>query len=334
MKKKLLLTLALSLTVTLAACGMTPEEIDTVLTNIETTYQSGAYDEAKTAVEELDKSYDKMSEEQKSKYDNLSSSVEYAVTSISAINEGLEKAQSYYDQKMYYEASAELGNLTSAYTLPPAEQAKYDEKKSAVDAAIAQWKITETLNNVEATLNGGDYNAASDALSAIDTSSLTEEQSQKYQSLQSGIATKKAEAEAAAKAKAAVYDVDVLSQRLGTRQVYLYEEGGPLYGKYEQCEKVNTDSEYGVKYGDLTVLGSRALDGDIVQFSTTNPKTFRKNGVSLDKSYNELVTILGEPELGGPEQGIYWYTFVCDGYSLSFKFNDPAEAPYEVIVHY
>ena len=131
-----------------------------------------------------------------------------------------------------------------------------------------------------------------------------------------------------------LYDVDELAQRLGTRQVYLYEEGGLLYGKYEQCEKVNTDSEYGVKYGDLTVLGSRALDGDIVQFSTTNPKTFRKNGVSLDKSYNELVTILGEPELGGPEQGIYWYTFVCDGYSLSFKFNDPAEAPYEVIVHY
>lgn len=132
-----------------------------------------------------------------------------------------------------------------------------------------------------------------------------------------------------------VYDVDELALRLGTRQVYLYEEGAPLYGKYDQCEQVEADSDkYGVKYGDLTVLGSRALDGDIVQISSTNPKTFQKNGISLDKRYEELVAILGEPELGGPEQGIYWWTFVCDGYSLSVKSNDPAEAPYEVIVHF
>lgn len=134
--------------------------------------------------------------------------------------------------------------------------------------------------------------------------------------------------------KAPAYDVDELALRLGTRQGSLYEEGAPLYGKYEQCESISTDSEYGVKYGDLTVLGSRALDGDIVQFSTTNPKTFQKNGISLDKSYEELVAILGAPELGGPEQGIYWWTFVCDGYSLSVKSNDPTEAPYEIIIHY
>lgn len=97
---------------------------------------------------------------------------------------------------------------------------------------------------------------------------------------------------------------------------------------------ISTDSEYGVKYGDLTVLGSRALDGDIVQFSTTNPKTFQKNGISLDKNEAELTAIFGEAEFGGQEQGLYYLTFLCDGYSLSVKSNDPTEAPYEIIVHY
>lgn len=132
-----------------------------------------------------------------------------------------------------------------------------------------------------------------------------------------------------------VYDVDELALRLGTRQTYLYEEGAPLYGKYDQCEQVEAPNDrYGVKYGDLTILGSRALDGDIVQISTTNPKTFQKNGISLDKSETDLTAIFGEAEFGGQEQGIYYLTFLCDGYSLSVKFNDPAQAPYEIIIHY
>ena len=134
-------------------------------------------------------------------------------------------------------------------------------------------------------------------------------------------------------ANASVYDVDELGNLLDTRPVYLYNEGGLLYGKYEQCENIKADGTYGVKYDDLTILSSEASDG-IVQISTTNPKTFQKNGISLDKSYEEFVAILGVPELGGPEQGIYWWTFVCDGYSLSIKSNDPAEAPYEIIIHF
>lgn len=132
---------------------------------------------------------------------------------------------------------------------------------------------------------------------------------------------------------APVYDVDELGNLLDTRSVYLYNEGGLLYGKYEQCENITADGQYGVKYGDLTILSSSASEG-IIQISTTNPKTFQKNGISLDKRYEELVAILGEPELGGPEQGIYWWTFVYDGYSLSVKSNDPSEAPYEIIIHY
>ena len=130
-----------------------------------------------------------------------------------------------------------------------------------------------------------------------------------------------------------VYDVDKLCDLLDTRPVDLYNESGLLYGKYEQCEEIKADGEYGVKYGDLTILSSEASDG-IVQISTTNPKTFQKNGISLDKSYEELVAILGVPEFGGSEQGIYWWTFMCDGYSLSVRTNDPAQAPYEVIIHY
>lgn len=132
---------------------------------------------------------------------------------------------------------------------------------------------------------------------------------------------------------APVYDVDELGNLLDTRSVDLYNEGSLLYGKYEQCESINTDGEYGVRYGDLTILSSEASEG-IVQISTTNPKTFQKNGISLDKSYEELVAVLGVPEFGGPEQGYYWWTFIFDGYSLSVKSNDPAKAPYEIIIHY
>lgn len=132
---------------------------------------------------------------------------------------------------------------------------------------------------------------------------------------------------------APVYDVDELGNLLDTRSVDLYNEGSLLYGKYEQCESINTDGEYGVRYGDLTILSSEASEG-IVQISTTNPKTFQKNGLSLDKSETELTAIFGEAEFGGQEQGGYYLTFLCNGYSLSAKFNDPAKAPYEIILHY
>lgn len=130
-----------------------------------------------------------------------------------------------------------------------------------------------------------------------------------------------------------VYDVDKLGNLLDTRSVYLYNEGGLLYGKYDQCENINTDGEYGVKYGDLTILSSKASEG-IVQFSTTNPKTFQKNGISLDKNKKELIALLGEPAVGGEDQGLYCLAFLCDRYTLSVKFNDTAKAPCEIIIRY
>lgn len=202
MKKQCLILVAVFMAFMLTACGMSAEEISTYMTSLENSYQTGAYEQALSEIKKLDKSTKNMTEEQKTKFDELKSSVEYAVTSSAAINEGLNNAQSQIDQKMYYEASQELEKLTAAYTIPPAEQKKFDEKKTAVDNGIKAVKAAEALQNVENILNGGDYNTASDELVKIDTSVLSEEKQQKYQALQNKIAIAKAEAEAAAKAKA------------------------------------------------------------------------------------------------------------------------------------
>ncbi len=130
-----------------------------------------------------------------------------------------------------------------------------------------------------------------------------------------------------------VYDVDELGSLLDTRSVYLYDEGGLLYGKYEQCENLNGDGKFGISCGDLIIWSSEDSES-IVEILTTNPKTFQKNGITLNKNEEELIALLGVAEFDGMNQGIYYMTFLCDGYSLSFKFNDPAEAPYEIIVHF
>lgn len=202
MKKKLLIILALSSVLALTACGMSSEEIATYMTSLESSYQNGTYEQAQSEIKKLDKSTKNMTEEQKTKFDELKSSVEYAVTSLPAINEGLNNAQSNLDKKMYYEASQELDKLTATYTMPPAEQKKFDEKKTAADNGIKSVKATEALQKVETVLGSGDYNAASTELGNVDTSALSEEQKQKYQSLQTQIAEAKAKAEAEAKAKA------------------------------------------------------------------------------------------------------------------------------------
>ena len=202
MKKYYLILVAVLTTFMLTACGMSSEEISTYMTSLENSYQTGAYEQALSEIKKLDKSTQNMTEEQKTKFDELKSSVEYAVTSSAAINEGLNNAQSQIDQKMYYEANQELDKIIATYTMPPAEQKKFDEKKAAVDNGIKRVKANEAMEKAEATLNSGDYEGASNELGNVDTSALSEEQQQKYQALQNKIATAKAEAEAAAKAKA------------------------------------------------------------------------------------------------------------------------------------
>lgn len=201
--KKLYLTLsAVCAAFILTACGMSTEEIATYMTSLEASYQNGVYDQAQSEIEALDKAYDKMTDEQKTKFDELRSSVEYAVSSSAAINDGLTNAQSLLDQNMYFEAEQELQDLTAAYTMPPAEQKKLDEKRAAADSGIKAWNATSIMQEAQQLLNNGDYNAASEKLAELDISSLSQEQQTEYQSLQASISDAKAAA-AEAQAKAA-----------------------------------------------------------------------------------------------------------------------------------
>ena len=203
MKRRILLTVAVILTVMLSACGMSEEEIGTALSNINNEYQSGTYEQAQTEIVKLEKVTKKMTDEQKSKYDELKPLIEYAVQSSGEINNALNDAQGLCDQKMYYEASQALDKISMDYKLPPTEQKKFDEEKTTAENGIKSVKVTDALKNVETIYNGGDYDKATEELSKIDTSNLTDAQSQKYQSLQTNIANAKAAAEKAAAEKAA-----------------------------------------------------------------------------------------------------------------------------------
>lgn len=99
MKKIYLLLLTVCASFMLAGCGMTSEEIATYMTSLEASYQNGMYEQAQTEIEALDKEYNKMTDEQKTKFDELKSSVEYALSSSAAINEGLTNAQNLLTNK-------------------------------------------------------------------------------------------------------------------------------------------------------------------------------------------------------------------------------------------
>ena len=203
MKRKTLFIILATLVLSLTSCAMSTDEIATYLTSINSSYQNGAYDQAQTEIEKLNKSTKNMTEEQKSKYEELQPLIKYATQKSGEINNALNDAQSLCDQKMYYEASQALDKISTDYKLPPTEQKKFDEKKKTAENGIKSVKITDALKNVETIYNGGDYDKATAELSKIETSNLTDAQSQKYQSLQTNIANAKAAAEKAAAEKAA-----------------------------------------------------------------------------------------------------------------------------------
>lgn len=203
MKRKTLFIILATLVLSLTSCAMSTDEIATYLTSINSSYQNGAYEQAQTEIEKLNKSTKNMTEEQKSKYEELQPLIEYATQKSGEINNALNDAQSLCDQKMYYEASQTLDKIATDYKLPPTEQKKFDEEKTTAENGIKSVKITDALKNVETIYNGGDYDKATEELSKIDTSNLTDAQSQKYQSLQTNIANAKVAAEKAAAEKAA-----------------------------------------------------------------------------------------------------------------------------------
>ena len=203
MKRKTLFIILATLVLSLTSCAMSTDEIATYLTSINSSYQNGAYEQAQTEIEKLNKSTKNMTEEQQSKYEELQPLIEYATQKSGEINNALNDAQSLCDQKMYYEASQTLDKIATDYKLPPTEQKKFDEEKTTAENGIKSVKITDALKNVETIYNGGDYDKATEELSKIDTSNLTDAQSQKYQSLQTNIANAKAAAEKAVAEKAA-----------------------------------------------------------------------------------------------------------------------------------
>ena len=203
MKRKTLFIILATLVLSLTSCAMSTDEIATYLTSIDSSYQNGAYEQAQTEIEKLNKSTKNMTEEQKSKYEELQPLIEYATQKSGEINNALNDAQCLCDQKMYYEASQALDKISTDYKLPPTEQKKFDEEKTTAENGIKSVKITDALKNVETIYNGGDYDKATEELSKIDTSNLTDAQSQKYQSLQTNITNAKAAAEKAAAEKAA-----------------------------------------------------------------------------------------------------------------------------------
>lgn len=203
MKRKTLFIILATLVLSLTSCAMSTDEIATYLTSIDSSYQNGAYEQAQTEIVKLEKVTKKMTDEQKSKYDELQPLIEYAVQTSGEINNALNDAQGLCDQKMYYEASQALDKISTDYKLPPTEQKKLDEEKTTAENGIKSVKISDTLNNIETIYNGGDYDKATEELAKIDTSNLTDAQSQKYQSLQTNIANAKAAAEKAAAEKAA-----------------------------------------------------------------------------------------------------------------------------------
>lgn len=202
MKKLYLILSAVCTAFMLAACGMTTEEITTYMTSLEASYQNGVYEQAQTEIETLDKEYNKMTDEQKTKFDQLKSSVKYALSSSDAINKGLTNAQNFLDQQMYFEASQELENLTASYIMPPAEQKIFDEKKATADSGIKAWDATSIMQEATQLLNSGDYNAATEKLGTLDISSLSQEQQAEYQSIQTDISDAKTAAAAQARAAA------------------------------------------------------------------------------------------------------------------------------------
>ena len=203
MKRKTLFIILATLVLSLTSCAMSTDEIATYLTSINSSYQNGTYEQAQTEIVKLEKVTKKMTDEQKSKYDELKPLIEYATQKSGEINNALNNAQSLCDQKMYYEANQALDKISTDYKLPPTEQKKFDEEKTTAENGIKSVKITDELKNVETIYNGGDYDKATEELSKIDTSNLTDAQSQKYQSLQTNIANAKAAAEKAAAEKAA-----------------------------------------------------------------------------------------------------------------------------------
>lgn len=310
MKKQYLILVVICMSLLLTACGLSTEEIATYMTSLDASYQNGTYEQAMTEVKKLDKAYKKMTDEQKVKFDELKPLVEYASASVGAINEGLNNAQSFYEQKMYYEASQELEKVSTAYTLPPAEQKVFDEKKVAVDLGIKAWKITEALQKAEAAYNVADYDTATNELATIDIASLSEGENQVYISLQTKIEMSKRLLQAESELNACKYETalktlsSINTEYLSTEQIqkhtYLKETTAHAKAKADNAKLMNAGiSEAQAKSialqqisGSVNYVRSTTYSGtDVYSVNIMDVEGYERS-VIIDKKTGGILTIL------------------------------------------
>lgn len=177
MKKKIWgLFIITCLSLVLAACGLSPEEISSTMDAMKNEYQAGGYNEAYAHIETLDKAYKNMSDEQKSTYDEIKVQVEYAYNNAEDIKNKLSDVSAFIEQKLYYEANAEIEALVNNYYLPPAEQTTYDSFKSAIDEGIRIVKINNVFNAVEKEFNNNNYDGVIEKLNSLDENVMTDEE--------------------------------------------------------------------------------------------------------------------------------------------------------------
>ncbi len=178
MKKRITTMLALCLTLMLASCGMSSEDITTSIDVMRGKYASGNYDEAYEYLETLDKAYSKMDDTQKNSYGSLRDSVQYAYENADAINASLAEIRSDLDQGLYYEANAALESLASAYTLPPTEKDTYNSYYSSADEGIRYTVVDNLLNAAMTAFNNNDYDTTVANLTIINEDIMTEDEIQ------------------------------------------------------------------------------------------------------------------------------------------------------------
>lgn len=159
-----------------ASCGMSSEDITSVMDTMTEEYSAGNYEEAYEYIKELDRAYEKMTEEQKSAYDELKSLAEYAHDNAGAIFAKLDAVKGFIDQKVYYEANAEIEALARGYALPADAQSVFDEYKAIVDAGIRDVTVNDIFTAVEAAFGNSDYDTAVSQLNGLAGIEMTEEQ--------------------------------------------------------------------------------------------------------------------------------------------------------------
>ena len=164
----------------LAACGMSTEDMTSTIDAMQSEYRAGSYNDAYARIEELDKAYEDMGDEQKTVYGDIKEQVEYAYKNAADIDARLAAVGELINRGAYEDADKALGTLISLYTLPPAEQAEYDSFENDIDEGIRIKMESDPFYAVEAEFNKNNYSGVIDLLENLDENTMTEEQKETH----------------------------------------------------------------------------------------------------------------------------------------------------------